>query len=53
MGILVFAFVAIGLIALLSNIAAAVGQVICGLMKYIILPFGLFLCICYIIKYGL
>ena len=53
MGILVIAFVAIGLAALLSNIADAVGQVICGLFKYIILPFGLFLCICYIVKYGL
>ena len=53
MGILFLAFVSIGLIALLSNIASAVGQVICGLVKYIILPFGLFLCICYIAKYGL
>ena len=53
MGILFLAFVSIGLIAVLSNIASAVGQVICGLFKYIILPFGLFLCICYIAKYGL
>ena len=53
MGILFLAFAAIGLIALLSNVAAAIGQVICALLKYIILPFGLFLCICYIIKYGL
>ena len=53
MGILFFAFASIGLVSLLSNIADAIGQVICALFKYIILPFGLFLCICYIIKYGL
>ncbi len=53
MSILFLAFAAIGLVALLSNVAAAIGQVICALFKYIILPFGLFLCICYILKYGL
>ena len=53
MGILFLVFVVIGLVALLSNIAEAIGQVICGLFRYIILPFGLFLCICYIIKNGL
>ena len=52
MEILFIAFLAIGLIALMSNVAAAIGEVICALMKYIILPFGLLLCICYIIKYG-
>ena len=50
MGILFLVFVVIGLVALLSNIAEAIGQVICGLFRYIILPF---LCICYIIKHGL
>ena len=53
MALIFWALAAIGLIALLSNIAAAIGQVICALLKYIILPFGLFVCICYIIKYGL
>jgi hypothetical protein len=42
-----------GLFGVLCNIAVAAGNVICALLKYIILPFGLFLCICYIIKYGL
>ena len=53
MGILLFAFAALGLFAVLCNIASAAGQVICALFKYIILPFGLFLSICYIIKFGL
>ena len=42
-----------GLFGVLCNIADAAGKIICALLKYIILPFGLFLCICYIIKYGL
>lgn len=53
MAILFFAFATIGLFGLLCNVADAAGKVICALLKYIILPFGLFLCICYIIKYGL
>ena len=53
MTILFLIFVAIGLFCVLCNIANAVGNVICALLKYVVLPFGLFLCICYIIKYGL
>jgi hypothetical protein len=53
MAILFFALATIGLFGLLCNVADAAGKVICALLKYIILPFGLLLCICYIIKYGL
>ena len=53
MVILFLAFATIGLFGVLCNIAAAAGHVISALLKYIILPFGLFLSICYIIKYGL
>ena len=53
MGFLFLAFAALGLFAVLCNIASVAGQVICVLLKYIVLPFGLFLSICYIIKFGL
>lgn len=53
MAILFFAFAVIGLMGVLCNIASAAGQVICVLLKCIVLPFGLFLSVCYIIRYGL
>ena len=45
--------VLLGLGGVLCNIISAVGTVICALLKYIVLPFGLILCTAYIIKYGL
>ena len=53
MVILFSAFATIGLFGVICNLADAAGNVICALLKYIVLPFGLFLCICCIIKYGL
>ena len=43
----------LGLFGVISNIFGAVGQIICAVLKYVILPFGLLFCICYIAKYGL
>ena len=53
MAILFLAFATIGLFGVICNLAAAAGSVICAFLKYVVLPFGLFLCICYIAKYGL
>ena len=43
----------LGLFGVLCNISGAVGEVLCAALKYVILPFGLLLSICYIAKYGL
>ena len=53
MAILFLALAMIGLFGVLCNLAAVAGNIICAFLKYIVLPFGLFLCICYIAKYGL
>lgn len=53
MVILFLAFATIGLFGVICNLADAAGNVICALLKYIVLPFGLLLSICYIAKYGL
>ena len=53
MAILFLAFATIGLFGVICNLADAAGNVICALLKYIVLPFGLLLSICYIAKYGL
>ena len=44
---------ALGLCGVLCNIAGAVGEVLCAVLKYAVLPFGLLLSICYIAEYGL
>ena len=53
LGIIFPGFAALGLLCLTANIAGAAGQVICAVLKYVFLPFGLLLSICYIAKYGL
>ena len=50
---ILLAFAAIGLLAVLCNIVVALARVICWLLKYIVLPLGLLWCICYIKAHGL
>ena len=52
MAIIFLGLATLGLFGVLCNISGAAGQVICALLKYVILPFGLLLSICYIAKYG-
>lgn len=53
MAILFLALATIGLFGVICNLADVASNVLCAFLKYIVLPFGLFLCICYILKYGL
>lgn len=53
MSIIFLGLATLGLFGVLCNIAGAAGQVLCALLKYVILPFGLLFCICGIAKYGL
>ena len=53
MAIIFLGLATLGLFGVLCNIAGAVGEVLCAVLKYVILPFGLLLSICYIAKYGL
>ena len=53
MAIIFLGLATLGLFDVICNILGAAGQVICALLKYVILPFGLLFCICGIAKYGL
>ena len=53
MAILFAAFVFLGLFGVLCNIASALGEIICALLKYVVLPFGILFLLCGILKYGL
>ena len=53
MAIIFLGLATLGLFGVLCNIAGAAGQVLCAVLKYVVLPFGLLLSICYIAKYGL
>ena len=53
MAIIFLGLATLGLFGVLCNIAGAVGEVLCAALKYVVLPFGLWLSICYIAKYGL
>ncbi len=53
MAIIFLGLATLGLFGVLCNIAGAVGEVLCVVLKYVVLPFGLLLSICYIAKYGL
>ena len=53
MSIIFLGLATLGLFGVLCNIAGAVGEVLCAALKYVVLPLGLLLSICYIAKYGL
>ena len=53
MSVIFLGLATLGLFGVIGNISGAVGEVLCAVLKYVVLPFGLLLSICYIAKYGL
>ena len=53
MALIFLGLAALGLCGVLCNIASVAGELICVLLKYVVLPLGLIFFICGIATYGL